>query len=218
MDPPGLQQRVVDSGAGDTSYGRLFDVWWPDAPHPVLRNTKTFEEWVAAGRPPPGDRPGEGTSIGTIRRPWEEYQWPRYAPGMVTPDFDGGPEYAPMWAGESCSDVNDIKPARVIVRDLVRDAEAALADAHDPGQRVADSIAARTVRGLVRSHDDGAQRCGAVTPSSVRGPLEALGCAPRLLQSTFSATEDLLDALVDAHKGVMGHVSDRSRAVGAYTL
>jgi hypothetical protein len=51
---------------------------------------------------------------------------------MVTPNFDGDPEYAPMWAGESCSDVNDIKPAGVIVRDLVREAEAALADARPP--------------------------------------------------------------------------------------
>jgi hypothetical protein len=54
---------------------------------------------------------------------------PRYAAEMVTPDFDGDPEYAPMWAGESCSVVNDIKPAGVIVRDLVREAEGALADA-----------------------------------------------------------------------------------------
>jgi len=48
---------------------------------------------------------------------------------MVTPDFDGDPEYAPMWAGESCSVVNDIKPAATIVRDLVREAETALAEA-----------------------------------------------------------------------------------------
>jgi hypothetical protein len=35
-------------------------------------------------------------------------------------------EYPPLWAGESCGVVNDIKPAGEIVRDLVRDAEAAL--------------------------------------------------------------------------------------------
>jgi nitronate monooxygenase len=76
----------------------------------VLRN-KTFREWDAAGRPPTGQRPGEGTSIGVNRRPWGDYDWPRYASGMVTPDFEGDPEYAPMWAGESCTVVNDIKPA-----------------------------------------------------------------------------------------------------------
>jgi NAD(P)H-dependent flavin oxidoreductase YrpB (nitropropane dioxygenase family) len=125
---PLYKQRVVDSGADDTFYGELFDVGWPDAPHRVLRN-KTFEEWDAAGRPPPGDRPSEGTPIGTQRRPWGDYQWRRYAPGMVTPDFDGDPEYAPMWAGESCSVVNEIKPAGVIVHDLVREAEEALVEA-----------------------------------------------------------------------------------------
>ncbi len=53
-------------------------------------------------------------------------EWPRYAVGMIPPDFDGDPEDAPMWAGESASSVNDIKPAAEIVRDLVREAEAAL--------------------------------------------------------------------------------------------
>jgi len=125
---PVYKQRVVDSSAEDTFYGDLFDIWWPDAPHRVLRNNKIFAEWDAAGRPPPGDRPGEGTPIGTSRRPYGDYEWPRYAVGMVAPDFDGDPEYAPMWAGESCSVVNDIKPAGVIVRDLVRGAEAALAE------------------------------------------------------------------------------------------
>jgi nitronate monooxygenase len=125
---PVYKQRVVDSSAQDTWYGDLFDVWWR-APGRVLRNNRTFKEWDAAGRPPPGARPGEGTPIGTQRRAWGDYQWPRYAPGMVTPDFDGDPEYAPMWAGESCGVVNDIKPAAAIVRDLAREAEAVLARA-----------------------------------------------------------------------------------------
>jgi nitronate monooxygenase len=124
---PVYKQRVVESGADDTYYGELFDVGWPDAPHRVLRNNKTFKEWDAAGRPPSGQRPGEGTSIGMNPRPWVEYQWPRYAAGMVTPDFDGDPEYAPMWAGESCAAVNEVKPAAVIVRELAADARAALA-------------------------------------------------------------------------------------------
>ena len=47
---------------------------------------------------------------------------------MLVPDFDGDPEYAPMWAGESCSLVNDIKPAGEIVRELARDAEARMQD------------------------------------------------------------------------------------------
>ena len=51
---------------------------------------------------------------------------------MATPDFDGDVDYAPLWPGESCSVVNDIKPAGEIVLELVRDAEAALAEAEQP--------------------------------------------------------------------------------------
>ena len=125
---PAYKQRIIDSTGADTVYNELYDVWWPGAPHRTLRN-KTFAEWDAAGRPPPGNRPGEGTSIGKRRLSTGEVQdWPRYAVGTAPPDFDGDVEYAPLWAGESCTVVNDIKPAGEIVRDLVRDAEAALAD------------------------------------------------------------------------------------------
>jgi NAD(P)H-dependent flavin oxidoreductase YrpB (nitropropane dioxygenase family) len=123
---PGYKQRIVDSTAADTVYNTLYDVGWPNAPHRTLRN-KTIEEWEAAGRPPSGSRPGENTPIGRRRNVtggWSE--WPRYAVGSVPPDFEGDWEYAPLWAGESCSVVNDIKPAGEIVGDLVRGAETAL--------------------------------------------------------------------------------------------
>jgi NAD(P)H-dependent flavin oxidoreductase YrpB (nitropropane dioxygenase family) len=45
---------------------------------------------------------------------------------MLLSDFRGDVEYAPLWAGRSVSEVNDIKPAGEIVRDLVRGAEDAL--------------------------------------------------------------------------------------------
>jgi NAD(P)H-dependent flavin oxidoreductase YrpB (nitropropane dioxygenase family) len=124
---PAYKQRIVQARAEDTVYHQLYDVWWPNAPHRTLRN-KTFQEWVAAGRPPPGQRPGEGIPIGSFRSPAGELiPWPRYAVGVATADFDGDIEYAPLWAGESCSTVNDLKPAATIVRDLVRDAETAIA-------------------------------------------------------------------------------------------
>jgi len=120
------KRRIVESTAADTVYNELYDVWWPNAPHRTLRN-KTLLEWEAAGRPAAGARPGEGTSIGTRRMgDGQVRDWPRYAIGVPTPDFDGDIEYAPLWAGESCSVVNDIKPAAQIVRDLVREAEAVL--------------------------------------------------------------------------------------------
>src|SRR6202163_3149281 len=123
---PAYKLRIVQSTAQDTVLNELYDVWWPDAPHRTLRN-KTYAEWDAAGRPPTGERPGEGMSIGKRKLSTGEVaEWPRYAIGSVPPDFDGDVEDAPLWAGESCTVVNDIKPAGQIVRDLVRDAKAAL--------------------------------------------------------------------------------------------
>ncbi len=123
---PAYKQRIVDGTAEDTVFNELYDVWWTGAPHRTLRN-KTIKEWEAAGRPPSGKRPGEGTSIGKRRNlSGQSEDWPRYAIGSAPPDFDGDIEYAPLWAGESCTVVNDIKPAGDIVRNLVRDAEAAL--------------------------------------------------------------------------------------------
>ena len=120
---PAYKQRVIESSAEDTVLTRLFDAWWPEAPHRTLRNL-TVEEWEAAGRPPSGNRPGEGTIIGTRRRPSGAVQeWPRYAVGSIPPTFEGDLDRVPMFAGESCSVVNDIRPAADIVRQLVADAE-----------------------------------------------------------------------------------------------
>jgi nitronate monooxygenase len=123
---PEYKRRIVASTAADTVYSELFDVWWPDAPHRVLRN-RLVAEWEAAGRPPPGQRAGEGTSIGTIMRSsGQTTDWPRYAVGVAGPDFDGDIGDAPLWAGQSCTVINDIKPAAQIVRDLMLEAQAAL--------------------------------------------------------------------------------------------
>jgi nitronate monooxygenase len=125
---PSYKQRVVDSSSADLFYGELFTIFWPPpSPHRVIRN-KVVEEWEAAGRPAEGQRPGEGTSIGT-RVMWDGQvaEWPRYATGAAGPDFEGDLDYAPLWAGESVEVVNDIKPARDIVAELVRDAERTLA-------------------------------------------------------------------------------------------
>ena len=124
---PDYKQRIVEATAADTVINELYDVWWPNAPHRTLRN-KTLAEWEAAGCPPPGERPGEGTSIGKRRMSTgKEIDWPRYAIGTVPPEFDGDVEYAPLWAGESVSVVNDVKPAAEIVGDLVAEGERALA-------------------------------------------------------------------------------------------
>lgn len=120
------KQRLVEAGSEDTVLtDDLYYVSWPDAPHRTLKN-RTFEEWDRAGRPRPGTRAGEGGIIGTRQHEWGAMPWQRYQSGMLTPSFDGDPEEAPMWAGESVDAVRDVKPAAEIVRDLVRETEAAL--------------------------------------------------------------------------------------------
>ena len=92
---PAYKRRIVESSAADTVYtADLYNVGWPDAPHRTLRN-RTFEEWQAAGRPKPGERPGEGTIVGTRRSfAGDTIEWPRYATGVITPEFEGDLESA----------------------------------------------------------------------------------------------------------------------------
>jgi NAD(P)H-dependent flavin oxidoreductase YrpB (nitropropane dioxygenase family) len=123
---PVYKDRVVQSTAGDTFLGELFASRGRANRQRALRN-KAFEAWDSAGRPAPGERPREGTAIGTLRLPWGEQAWARYEVGMLVPDFDGDPDWAPMWAGESIDVINDVMPAAAIVRDLAREAEAVLA-------------------------------------------------------------------------------------------
>lgn len=121
--PPAYKEAIVAGTATDTVYAEsLFDVWWPNAPHRVLRNA-AVRDWEAAGRPPSGRRPGEGSIIGTRTRAGKTVEIQRYTSIMPTPEFSGDLESVPFWAGQSCSLVREIKPAAQIVRDMVREAE-----------------------------------------------------------------------------------------------
>ncbi|MGH2933129.1 MAG: NAD(P)H-dependent flavin oxidoreductase, partial [Gaiellaceae bacterium] len=125
---PEYKRRIVESTAGDTVYTEdLYDIWWPGAPQRTLRN-RNFDEWEAAGRPSPGSRPGEGTSIGTMRLPsGETYELPRYGgAGSPLVTFEGEIDYMPMWAGESVGVVHDIRPAGELVSRLAAEAVVAL--------------------------------------------------------------------------------------------
>jgi hypothetical protein len=53
-------------------------------------------------------------------------QVPRYYSSLVTPEYDGDLEYAPLWCEESCTLVHDIKPAAEVVQQIVDEAAAAL--------------------------------------------------------------------------------------------
>jgi nitronate monooxygenase len=120
------QERIIRSTAEDTVYTTLFDLGWPEAPHRVLRNT-ALQEWEAAGRPASGQRPGEGTIVGTVSVAGTTLEVPKYGAMLPLTSFSGDMESIALYAGESCSFVHDIKPAAQIVRDVVREAEEVIA-------------------------------------------------------------------------------------------
>jgi hypothetical protein len=66
-----------------------------------------------------------GSDMGSVLG--SDMEWPRCAVAAVPPTFEGDLERVPLLMGESCSVIDDIKPAAQIVEDLVRDAEASLA-------------------------------------------------------------------------------------------
>jgi len=117
------KERIVSSVAEDTIYTEdLFNVGWENAPHRVLRNA-IVREWEAAGKPPIGQRPGEGTTVGSRTRAGQTMEIPKYASLTPTPEYTSDLEYLPFWAGQTCSLIHDIKPAGQIVRDVIREAE-----------------------------------------------------------------------------------------------
>jgi nitronate monooxygenase len=122
---PEYKQRVVRAKAEDTVHTFCFDGGWPNAAHRVIRN-KALAEWEAAGSPPAGERPGEGVVCGRMPFAGTTLETPRYHIFMPLEGFEGDMDYTVLYAGQSCSLVNDVKPAAEIVRDLVRGAEATL--------------------------------------------------------------------------------------------
>jgi len=123
------KERVVKSRAEDTVYTMLFDVGWPDAAHRVLRN-QTVDEWEQAGRPASGERPNEGDAVATMAVAGHVIEIPTYSVFPPLPSYQGSLENAALYAGESCSLVNDIKPAAQILRDLVRESEDVISQLH----------------------------------------------------------------------------------------
>lgn len=102
---PAYKDRIVQARAEDTLLTTAFDLEWPEAPHRVLRNRVTGA-WQAAGSP---------------RLPEN-----RYSISMPMTGFAGDLEDQALYCGQSCSLIDDIRPAAEIVRSLAEDAEALL--------------------------------------------------------------------------------------------
>jgi nitronate monooxygenase len=117
------RRRLLEAVETDTYYGTLFDGGWPDAPHRALRNS-TVEAWEAAGRPAPGERPGEEDDV-AARGDGSPVK--RYASSTPHSSMTGEIEALPNWAGQGVGLVTRVQPAAEIVRELVADAGRILA-------------------------------------------------------------------------------------------
>ena len=117
---PLYKELITRSRAEDTVLTELFNIGW-NAPHRVLRN-RAVSEWEDAGRPPPGKRPGEDTIIGRVNVGGQSIEVVRHSVTPPLPGFEGDAEYCCLYAGQSCTLVNDIRPAAQIVRDVIREA------------------------------------------------------------------------------------------------
>jgi nitronate monooxygenase len=110
------RHRLLDAVETDAEwYADLYEVGWPDASHRALRNS-TSEAWEAAGRPPPGRRPGEGEVIAHFPDGEEIL---RYEPGAPMVGTTGDIEALSLWAGQSVALGRQVQPAAQIVAELV---------------------------------------------------------------------------------------------------
>jgi nitronate monooxygenase len=110
------RRRLLDAVETDTRwYADLYEVGWPDAPNRSLLNS-TAEAWEAAGRPPPGSRPGEGDVIAHFA---SGEAIVRYEPAAPMVGTTGDIEAVSMWAGQSVALGHKPQPAADIVAELV---------------------------------------------------------------------------------------------------
>ena len=120
---PEYQRRVLAASENDTGYfENLFDGGWPNAPHRVLRNS-TVRDWEAAGRPPAGQRPGEGVIVARSELRGDADRYMSVTPG---PDTVGEIEPLSLWAGQGAAMVRKVQPAAEIVREMNDEANAIL--------------------------------------------------------------------------------------------
>ncbi|MGP8205538.1 MAG: NAD(P)H-dependent flavin oxidoreductase [Acidimicrobiales bacterium] len=109
------RRRVMNAAETDTRwYANLYEVGWPDAPNRSLHNS-TAEAWEAAGRPPPGARPGEGDVIAHFASGEEIV---RYEPAAPMVGTTGDIEAISLWAGQSVALARHPQPAAEIVAEL----------------------------------------------------------------------------------------------------
>jgi nitronate monooxygenase len=103
---PSYKQALVNAGAADTVITETYSVWWPDAPHRVLRSA--VEAAKALAGEPAGDVGGDG----------EPFPVPRFAVRPPNRATRGRIDAMALYAGQSVGAVKAILPAAEVMREL----------------------------------------------------------------------------------------------------
>lgn len=108
---PAYKQALVSAEAADTVLTDTFGVWWPDAPHRVLRSA------VNAAQALDDEQAGEAHGAG------EPLPIPRFAALPPNQATAGRIDAMALYAGESVTAVTAITPAADVVREIATQAE-----------------------------------------------------------------------------------------------
>ncbi|ODN41933.1 NAD(P)H-dependent flavin oxidoreductase [Piscirickettsia litoralis] len=111
------QAKLVTAKETDTVYTQVFDKGWKNAPVRILRNS-TYDNWVAAGKPDSGHRPGENDVITY----YGDIPITRYSLSIPAPTMTGDVEALAHYAGQTVGLVNDVKPLTEILDEMIGDA------------------------------------------------------------------------------------------------
>jgi nitronate monooxygenase len=112
---PEYRRRLIDAVETDPQwYADLYDVGWRAAPHRALPNS-TSQAWELAGRPAPGQRPGEGEAVAHLGT---GEPLVRYSNALALEGATGDVTALSLWAGQSVSLATRTQTAAEIVAEL----------------------------------------------------------------------------------------------------
>ena len=118
------KERVTSADVGDTAILAIYGPEWPDQPMRAILNGGARE---ALGREAQASLDAQGKMAGKTRLNGQEIPVPRYSAILPTPDFEGDIDQVCLTAGQGVGNITAILPAAEIVRQMTREAEAALA-------------------------------------------------------------------------------------------
>jgi NAD(P)H-dependent flavin oxidoreductase YrpB (nitropropane dioxygenase family) len=116
---PDYKQKVVEAKAEDTVRTILFGHGWPNGPVRAI-NTPFIEEWTGNEQRGQESRPDEPV-IGSTIIAGQEMPVLRFMGMPPNVDSKGDLELRSLLAGQTVSQINDIKPAAEIVKEIVSD-------------------------------------------------------------------------------------------------